>query len=128
MSTELLALLLAALICLLLPLVYSFLYQRQVGVKGTMGNRETVAPPTGAAARGLRAHQNLLENLLPFAIVVLAAQYLAVTNALTVAGALLFLGARVVHALCYLFGVTVIRSLAYLAGLIGTLMIGWQLF
>ncbi|CAK8743552.1 hypothetical protein SODG_006688 [Sodalis praecaptivus] len=52
MSTEMLALLLAALLCLLLPLVYSFLYQRQVGVKGTMGNRETVAPPTGPPRAG----------------------------------------------------------------------------
>ncbi|CRL46403.1 hypothetical protein SGGMMB4_05012 [Sodalis glossinidius str. 'morsitans'] len=67
MNTEMLALLFSALLCLLLPLIYSFLYQRQVGISGTLGNCETIPPPTDAAARGRRAHWNLLEKKMAIA-------------------------------------------------------------
>lgn len=128
MSTELLVLILTTLLCLLLPMIYSALYTQQVGIKGNLGNRDNIPEPTGAAARGRRAHQNLLENLLPFAIVVLVAQHLGISNNITVNSALVFLAARVVHALCYFFGITGLRSAAHMVSLIATLVIVWQLF
>ena len=127
MNTELACLAASGVLCLALPLIYLPLYQKQVGTAGLSSNREGVADPTGAAGRGLRAHRNLIENLVPFAIAVLVAHVLGISNAMTAAGALVFLVARLVHAVSYLLGITGIRTLAYLAGLVGTALIFYQL-
>ncbi len=64
----------SAVLCLALPLVYVAMYQKQVGFPVVSGNREDAPGPTGAAGRGLRAHRNLIENLVPFAIAVMLAR------------------------------------------------------
>ena len=127
MTIELWILVAAAGLALALPLLYAPLYQRQVGRAVLQGNREGAPEPTGAAGRGLRAHRNLLENLLPFAIAVLAAHAAGVSNHLTIAGAWLFLGARFTHAASYVAGITGLRTAAYLAGLAGTVLVFAQL-
>jgi len=127
MNTELTCLAASGVLCLALPLVYVALYQKQVGFPGVSGNREDVPEPTGAAGRGLRAHRNLIENLVPFAIAVMLAHAAGVSNTLTVAGAEIFLGARLVHAVTYSLGITGIRTLAYIAGVVGTALIFIQL-
>ena len=127
MNTELTCLAASGVLCLALPLVYLPLYQKQVGFRGVSGNREDVPAPTGAAGRGLRAHRNLIENLLPFAIAVMLARAVGVSNAMTVTGAEIFLGARLVHPITYFLGITGIRTLAYIAGVVGTALIFLQL-
>ena len=127
MTTELWILVAATMLCLALPLVYMPLYARQAGPAAISGNREDAPTATGAAGRGARAHRNLLENLLPFAIAILAAHAIGISDTLTLAGAWLFLAARVVHALAYIAGVTGVRTLAYVAGLAGTILIFTQL-
>ncbi|CAD0299048.1 MAPEG family protein [Xanthomonas hortorum] len=128
MPIELIALVTTALLCLCMPLLSSALYARQVGAKALIGNREGLPEPSGAAGRAQRAHRNLLENLLPFAAVVLAAMTLQVSTSITVIASLVFLGARVVHAVCYLFGIPGLRTLAYHVGLWATLAYAVQLF
>src|ERR1700744_6340316 len=113
MTTELWILAASALLCLALPLAYVPLYARQAGHTAVAGNREDAPAAVGAAGRGVRAHRNLLENLLPFAIAILAAREAGVSDTLTLAGAWLFLAARAVHAVAYLFGITGVRTLAY---------------
>jgi len=127
MNTELTCLAASGVLCLALPLVYGALYQKQVGFPGVSGNREDVPKPIGAAGRGLRAHWNLIENLVPFAIAVMLAHAAGVANSMTVAGAEIFLGARLVHAVTYLLGITRIRTLAYFSGVVGTALIFIQL-
>lgn len=127
MNTELYILAATGLLCLALPVIYVGLYAKQVGMPVVSGNREGAPEATGAAGRGLRAHRNLIENLVPFAIAVLVARAMGVSNGLTVIGAWVFLGARLVHALSYLAGITGIRTLAYLTGLVGTILILSQL-
>ena len=127
MTTELWILAAAALLCLALPLAYMPLYARQAGADAISGNREDAPVAVGAAGRGARAHRNLLENLLPFAIAILAARAAGVSDTLTLAGAWLFLAARLVHAGAYIAGITGVRTLAYVAGVIGTAMIFTQL-
>ena len=127
MNTELNILAASAVLCLALPVVYVGLYAKQVGMPVVSGNREGAPEPIGAAGRGLRAHRNLIENLVPFAIAVLVAHAMGVSNSITLIGAWLFLGARVLHALVYLAGVSGIRTPAYLAGLVGTALILSQL-
>ncbi|MFW7267983.1 MAPEG family protein [Gluconacetobacter sp. Hr-1-5] len=128
MTSELWALLWSAILCLALPALYGPLHARQIGQAALIGNREGIPEPTGAAGRGLRAHRNLVENLLPFAIVVLIARAAGISNAMTVLGAWLFLGARVIHAGCYIAGITGIRTLAWLTGVAGIILIIAQIF
>jgi uncharacterized MAPEG superfamily protein len=128
MTIELLTLVALALLCLLLPAVYGPARSRQVGMAGLLGNRDDLPPPEGLAGRGLRAHQNLIENLVPYAAVVLTAQALDISNGMTRVGAVVFLVARLVHAASYLAGVTILRTLAYGVGVVATLLILIQLF
>ena len=128
MSTELFCLVASAALSLALPLVYGPGMAMLLGSGALMGNREGPAPREGWGPRGVRAHANLTENLLPFAVIVLVAHVLGKTNGVTALGAEIFLGARLIHAAVYMVGVPVIRTLAYLAGLVGTIMILLQLF
>ena len=51
--------------------------QGQVGLPALAGNREALPAITGWAGRARRAHANMLENLVVFAIVVLIAHVAA---------------------------------------------------
>lgn len=124
MTAELWCLVAAAGLLLVLPIVYGAGMIRQVGRDAMLGNRDNFPPVTGWPARGKRAHQNLIENLLPFAIVVLVAHAAGVHSGWTVAGAVLFLAARLAHAAAYLAGVGPPRAMAFYAGTLGTLMVG----
>ncbi|WP_223575178.1 MAPEG family protein [Xanthomonas citri] len=75
-----------------------------------------------------RAHRNLLENLLPFTAVALVASAVQVSNTITVVASLVFFGARLLHVLCYLFGIPGVRTLAYHLGVWATLAYALQLF
>jgi uncharacterized MAPEG superfamily protein len=83
------------------------------------------APPElpAWARRGQRAHLNLLENLAPFAALVMVAQAVDVHSAHTVLGAALFFWARVAHALVFILGVPYLRTLAFLTGWVGVSLI-----
>jgi uncharacterized MAPEG superfamily protein len=128
MSIELLTLLACAMLCLALPFIYSPLYARQVGLGALAGNREDAPAPTGMAGRALRAHRNLLENLVPYGAAVLSAHALGVSNSYTVAAAIVFLSARVLHAFSYIAGITGLRSLAWQVGVLATIVMAVQAF
>ena len=91
------------------------------------GNRETAIEGRGWAGRAQRAHRNMLENLVLFAILVLVAQAAGRTNATTALGAAIFFYARVAYALIYWAGIAWVRTAAWTVGLIGLLMILRQL-
>ncbi len=128
MSAELFALVALSLVALVLPLVYLPGYTVGVGVKAMLGNRDGLPERTGIAARGTRAHANLIENLVPYTAVVLTAQALGVGNGVTHAAGIVFLIARLVHAASYLAGIAVVRTIAYYAGVIAIFAIATQLF
>jgi uncharacterized MAPEG superfamily protein len=128
MTFELTSLALLAVLCLIMPLLYSAPYSTQVGNAGLIGNRDNIPAPTGVAGRGLRAHHNLIENLVPYAIAVLVAHTLGISNSVTVAGAWVFLIARLVHAAVYFAGIKIVRTLSWMAGVVGTAMILSQIF
>jgi uncharacterized MAPEG superfamily protein len=128
MSIELTVLTVLALLLLALALVYGVGFTFQFGLKRMLGNREGFGPALGWSDRCRRAHLNLLENLLPFAIVVLCARAIGVSNSMTVLGAEIFLVARLVHVASYVAGVTIIRTIAHHTGTLGTLLIAFELF
>ncbi len=98
-----------------------------MGMAWGFGNRDEPANVTGWAARARRTYLNHLENLLIFGLLVIVAHLANVHSDLTVMGAQLFLGARIVYAGLYIAGISALgsRTLAYFAGLVGTLLIAY---
>jgi uncharacterized MAPEG superfamily protein len=118
-----------ALLCLVIPTVYVVgLAQVPDGLAWGLGNRDTALEFPLWVARAKRAHANLVENLAPFAIVVLTAHVAGEGNATTALGATLFFWARVAHFLVYAAGIPYVRTLAFGIAIIGEIMIVAQLF
>jgi uncharacterized MAPEG superfamily protein len=99
----------------------------KVGVQPLAGNRENLPPIEGWAGRAARAHRNMLENLVLFAVLVLTAQVAGRTGALTALGAQLFFWARVAYAPIYVFGIPWLRTAAFAVSAAGLVMILAQL-
>lgn len=78
--------------------------------------------------RAHRAHLNLVEQFLPFAVVVLIAHVLGVSTGITVAASVAFFWLRVVHAAGMISGLASfpIRPILFTAGWACILLIGWQ--
>ena len=110
-------------LALLLPLLQIYLQITRFGGAAVRGNRARFPASEGAAGRVARAHRNLIESLIPFAVAVLAAHGFGISTRWTVAASAMFLAARVIHATTYALGVTVIRSAAFYAGLVATVIL-----
>ena len=129
MTTDLWMLVWSALLCLLLPTVYLFgRSSRPGGLEWGFGNRDVPLDVAPWVRRAERAHANLVENLAPFAILVLVAQVAGKANATTALGATLFFWGRVAHAAVYVAGIPYLRTAAFFVGTAGELMILAQLW
>jgi len=128
MKPELMLLAWAVILTLAQMLVAATGAASQYGPLPLFGNREGLAPLTGWAGRAQRAHRNMLENLVLFAAVVLAAAVVGRSNSMTLLGAQLFFWGRVAYAVCYLGGIPYLRTASWLVSLIGIVLILIQLF
>lgn len=128
MTIELWMLVYSAILLLVQNYVPAFFAAKELGVGAIAGNRDDLPQPTGMQARALRASNNLKENLPLFAIAVIVAHLAGISNGLTVLGAQLFLGGRIVHVLSYLTGISLVRTLAHVVALGGTITIAVQIF
>ena len=99
----------------------------QVGLASLMGNREGMPDIRGWGGRAARAHRNMLENLVLFAALVLAAAIAGKTNDMTLLGAQIFLYARIAYALVYIVGLPWIRTGVWTVSVIGLAMIFLQI-
>ncbi len=95
----------------------------QNGMAWGLSNRDDIPALPGWGGRARRAQDNMAENLLPFACLVLVAYGSGRAGELSALGAQIFLVSRLAHAILYVAGVTFFRSLAYFGGLIGMGMI-----
>ena len=127
MTVELTLLVWSAVLTVLLAVVGATGAMLQVGLPMLAGNRENVPEITGWAGRAMRAHRNMLENLILFAILVLVAKAIGVSNGMTVLGAEVFVAGRVAHAVLYIIGVPWLRTAAFAVSLVGLAMILLQL-
>src|SRR5437667_158336 len=82
-------------------------------------NRERSLDVSPWISRAVRAHENLTENIGPFAILVLVTHIIGRANDITALGATIFLFARIVHAGVYIAGIAYVRSLAWFIAVIG---------
>lgn len=127
MTPELWYLIWSAVLTLILAVVAVSGATLQVGLPRLAGNREDMPEMTGWAGRAQRAHRNMLENLVLFAILVLVAKAAGVRNDITLLGAQLFFWGRVAHAVIYVAGVPWARTAAWAVSVVGLLLILWQL-
>lgn len=100
----------------------------QVGLMAMVGNRENMPEIAGWGGRANRAARNMVENLVLFAVVVLAVVAAGKSNAMTLLGAQLFFYARIAYAVCYIGGIKWLRTLSWLTSVIGIVLVLWQLF
>lgn len=85
----------------------------------TYGPAETITyraddkPLPAWAMRAKKAHSNAIENLAPFAALVLVAHLAGAANAITAMASIVFFWARVAHYPAYISGWPVVRTLTY---------------
>lgn len=128
MTTDLSMLVWTALLSLLMPAIYLVgRSQAPGGIAWAFGNREGPLEIPPWAARAIRAHQNLTENLAPFAILVLVAHVTGKANGTTALGATLFFWARVGHFAAYTAGLIGVRTAIFFVGTFGEILILLQL-
>lgn len=99
----------------------------QVGLPTLAGNRENLPEIKGWGGRAARAHRNMLENLVLFAILVIAAVLADKTNGTTLLGAQIFFWARVAYAAVYIAGLPWVRTGVWAVSVVGLAMIFVQL-
>jgi len=126
MSMTMTYLALTALITVLMWIPYGLQMIQGQGMMVAFGNRDNVKPMAPWAERCKRAHANAVENLVVFAPLVLVAQAVSMTNNTVDMAAMIYFWSRVVHYLCYTFGIIYLRTLAYTVGWICCLVIAWQ--
>ena len=127
MTPELIYLVWSAVLTFVLMLIAVSGATLQVGLPTLAGNREGMPDMTSWAGRAQRAHRNMLENLILFAILVLVAQAAGVRNGMTLLGAQLFFWGRVAHAVLYIAGIPWARTAAWVVSVVGLILIAWQL-
>jgi len=91
----------------------------RAGAKLAFGNRESLPERSPVAARADRAAHNMVDNLVLFIAVVVAAQ---AAGAHATTGAAIFFFARLAYFGLYLAGAVYVRSLAWGISLVG---LGW---
>ena len=123
MSTELLYLTLSAGLTAVLWIPYVVARTNTQGLTGAMGYPETPPAPPGWAKRSERAHMNMVENLAPFAALVLVAHILGINTEMTVLGATLFFWGRVAHAVVLTIGIPYLRTLSFVVGWVGMVLL-----
>jgi uncharacterized MAPEG superfamily protein len=128
MAVELQLLVWSAILALVQMVVALMAAQMQVGLPMLTSNRDTMPALTGWAMRATRAHLNMLESLVVFAIFVLAAYATNRLNSTTALGANLFFWGRVAYAVVYLAGIPWIRTLVWGVSIAGALLVLSQLF
>ena len=129
MTTDLMMLVWTALLCLSIPMIYVFAeFQTPGGLEWGLGNRAEPLKLPEWAARAKRAHANLVENLAPFAVLVLVAHVTRKANGLTALGAENFFLARLAHVAVYTAGIVNVRTVVFFIGTAGELLILLQLF
>jgi uncharacterized MAPEG superfamily protein len=98
----------------------------EVGLPKLAGNREDMPDLKGFAGRAQRAHRNMLESLVLFAVLELVVQFGGRSNALTQVGANLFFWGRLAYAIIYLAGIPWLRTAAWGVSVVGLVIIFLQ--
>lgn len=128
MTTDLWMLVWSAVLCLVTPYAgVTVLLSMPGGPAWGFGNRDYDFAVPAWILRGRRAHTNLVENLLPFACLVLVAHVSGKANATTAFAAQLFFASRVLYTLVYMAGIPYLRTFVFGGGVLACFLIVMQL-
>lgn len=97
------------------------------GLSEAVGYPSNPKPMAAWAVRLKAAHYNAIENLPLFAILILVAHLSNANGAATATCAMVYCGARVVHAVAYTFAIPWVRTLAHAVSVAANLCIAVQL-
>ena len=97
------------------------------GVMDAVGYPENPKSLAPWARRLKAAHYNAVENLAVFAALVLTAHALGITKPAIAGAAVVYLWARVAHAVVYTFGIPWLRTIAFVVGFGCQLCIAWHI-
>ena len=128
MTTELTMLILSVGLLMLTLLIQASAGILSNGLMAQAGSRDELPEKKVFHARVTRLRDNMIENLLMFAPVVLVAQAMGVSNDMTILGAQLFFFGRLAHAVIYLMAVPLVRPVAFAVAWAGIILIARQLF
>ena len=129
MSSDLWMLVATGLLASIIPLIYGAgRIKVPGGLAWAFGNRDNPLEVAPWVSRAVRAHQNLTENIGPFAILVVTAHLAGKANAATALGAALFFYGRVAHLITYTAGLVYVRTAVFFVAVAGEIAILVQLF
>jgi uncharacterized MAPEG superfamily protein len=98
-----------------------------VGLMPAITYRADDAPKPAWAERAKRAHYNAIENLVPFAALVLVAHIINVSNAATASAAVVYFVARVAHYFLQMSGLPFGRTITFAIAWLAMVCIFWQI-
>lgn len=127
MTTDLQMLAWVAAITALMWLPYILARIQTSGLMPTLTYVADDEPLPGWAARAKKAHYNAIENLAPFAAVVLVAHLAQAANGTTAVWAVIYFWARVVHYVGYTAGVPFVRTICFAIGWLAIMIIFLQI-
>ena len=119
MATEINYLAIYGLFLVLLILIQVLISARQHGLFSLLGNRENLVS-TGMNARAERTVQNSIVAMVLIAPAVLMIAHNDLTSSSTILSVQIFLVARIVYSVCFIFGITYLRTLSWIIGFFTT--------
>ena len=123
MNVELCYLAMSAALCVLMAFPYVIARVMSWGITDLVGYPENPALVPAWSERLKRAHSNMVENLVPFACLVLVTQVASISTPMTVFGAALFFWCRTAHALFYTLKVPWFRTIAHSGGVVAMVLL-----
>ncbi len=127
MTTDLKMLAWTAAFTILLWLPYILAHIVNVGLLPALTYKADDTPLPGWAARARKAHANAIQNLAPFAALVVVAHLMGAANEATAAATVAYFWTRVAHYGLYAAGVPFGRTITFAIGWLAMACIFWQI-
>jgi uncharacterized MAPEG superfamily protein len=100
---------------------------RPYGRAETITYRADDKPLPAWAARAKRAHLNAVENLAPFAALIITAHLAGAASPTTAMASIVYFWARVAHYPAYISGLPVLRTLTYAVAWVAMLVVFYEI-
>ena len=113
MTIELAMLTWVTALTILLWIPYILAHIMNVGLLPTLTYKSDGTPLPAWAARAKKAHANAIENLVPFAVLVLVAHQLDISNIATTSAAVAYFWLRLAHFITYTANVPFGRTVTF---------------
>ena len=127
MKPELFYLALTAALTGLLWLPYILDRVLKWGLLDAVGYPADPKPQSDWARRLMKAHQNAVENLVVFGVLVLVAHAMGIASPASATAAAVYFWARVVHVLAYTFKLPWVRTLGFFVGFLAQAVVAWTI-